>query len=419
MARVAIVLLCICFGFTGPAWAGGRVALLIGNGAYRNAALTNPVNDVTALRASLVDAGFDSVDVGLDLGRSAMLKALDVFTAKARNADIAVVFYSGHGIEIGGSNYLIPTDAQLASDRDVKYEAVALDDVLAAAEGSAGLKLIILDACRDNPFLEGMRRVQMRGNLGKGLARAESATPNMLIAYATAPGRVAADGTGDRSPFTAALARHLTTPGLDVRIALGKVRDDVIAATRESGDPQIPYLSGSVGGHLVALAPLTERPELASLPPKPQAEPAAGTGLGAEAAIRADFDRARSVGSIAAWNLFINRHPEGFYTDLARIERDKVSKAVQQEKPRPLPTATQTRPATKPAPNASKTVAAIGDSAKRGEASRPDPNQYSKTIWPPHTVGAGRTVSSGTPFGNLTCVTHPPGVGFGRRCSWN
>lgn len=248
----------------GPAGAAGkRVALVIGNAAYPNAPLVNAVNDADAMEALFKKAGFDAVIAGKDLDRASMSRILDAFQDEARGADIAVVFYSGHGIEVSGMNYLVPVDARLTTDREVKYQAIPLDDVLASLDSVAKLRLVLLDACRYNPFLTGMKRVATKGAFTRGLARAEPVVSNTLIGYATGPGRVAFDGEGGLSPFTAALVEHLTEPGVEVEFALRRVRDDVIRSTRDMArrqnrEPQEPYRTGSIGSEPIMLGAVGE-----------------------------------------------------------------------------------------------------------------------------------------------------------------
>jgi uncharacterized caspase-like protein len=142
-----------------PAFADKRIALVIGNSAYRNVArLTNPANDAAAMMATFRKAHFDVVESRTDLTVSAMRRVLRDFGAKARDADFAVVYYAGHGIEFDGTNYLVPIDAQLETDTDVYDETLPLDRVLVAVEPARQLRLIILDACRDNPFSKNMKR---------------------------------------------------------------------------------------------------------------------------------------------------------------------------------------------------------------------------------------------------------------------
>ncbi|WP_426231078.1 caspase family protein [Pararhizobium sp. DWP3-4] len=242
--RLAIVLL--SFFLCGPSFAERKVALLIGNSAYSGGAavLKNPSNDIDMLKTVLQRAAFEVYDFK-DLSRSAMSDALSEFEEKAAGADIGLVFYSGHGLELNGTNYLLPVDATLASDRDVKYEALELDDVLQSLSKVVKLKLVLLDACRDNPFLAKMKRVATRGVATRGLARLDdiSTDSNLLVGYATAPGQVAFDGAGTNSPYTIALARHLVEPGIEVETALRAVAKDVYQST---GGKQRPYKTGSI-----------------------------------------------------------------------------------------------------------------------------------------------------------------------------
>jgi uncharacterized protein len=324
----------------GSAFADKRVALLIGNGAYvKVPQLTNPANDVAVMKKTLSDAGFDIVDANVNLDRAGMIKALQTFEDAVQDADIGVIFYSGHGMEVNGQNYLIPVDARLASDRVIGDEAIPLDRVLDALDGAKRLKLAILDACRDNPFSASMKRSITRGAPSKGLAKVEPAgIKNVLIAYAAAPGQTALDGEGANSPFTSALAKHLVTPGLDVQLALRKVRDDVGSAT---GQQQQPYQTGSIGGEILTLSKWSP-PQNQSLPRKDETPT-----LDADASARADFALARQIGTVAMWDEFKRKYPT-FYPEAVEAERQKLAAPNKQEAMnRPaLPSVLQGAPAT-------------------------------------------------------------------------
>jgi uncharacterized caspase-like protein len=191
---VAFVLLATWLG-CGSAFAEKRVALVIGNSAYRNVPrLTNPANDAALVADTFRNAGFDAVTTKLDLTVSEMRKTLREFGASTREADIAVIYYAGHGIELDGNNYLIPTDAALETDADVLDETLPLDRVLFAVEPAKRLRLIILDACRDNPFTKTMKRTIAVRTVGRGLAKVEPTSPNTLIAFAAKAGSTALDG---------------------------------------------------------------------------------------------------------------------------------------------------------------------------------------------------------------------------------
>src|SRR5712671_1406803 len=170
---------------SGPALAEKRVALVLGNSNYQNVApLANPVNDSSKIAATLKDAGFDVVDSRRDLPAAETRRALRDFADRARDADIAVVYYAGHGIEVDGGNYLIPVDARLERDTDIYDEGLSLDRILIAIEPAKKLRLVILDACRDNPFAKRMKRSVGSRAIGRGLARVEPSSPNTMIAFA-------------------------------------------------------------------------------------------------------------------------------------------------------------------------------------------------------------------------------------------
>jgi uncharacterized caspase-like protein len=199
-----------------------RVALVIGNSAYQKVTrLTNPANDSSLMAETLKNAGFDVIDLKRDLKVNEMRRALREFADKVRDADVAVVYYAGHGMEIDGTNYLIPVDAVLERDLDAFDEAIPLDRILAVIEPARRLRLVILDACRDNPFNDTMKRTIGTRAVARGLAKVEPASPNTLIAFAAKAGSTASDGDSQNSPFTAALVKYLAKPGLDLRKAFG------------------------------------------------------------------------------------------------------------------------------------------------------------------------------------------------------
>jgi uncharacterized caspase-like protein len=304
---LAAALLLVCQ----PAWAEKRVALVLGNSAYQNvAALPNPVNDGALIAATLKGAGFEVVDSRHDLPAAETRRVLRDFADRARDADIAVVYYAGHGMEVDGTNYLIPVDAKLERDTDVYDEAFSLDRVLLAIEPAKRLRLVILDACRDNPFAKNMKRTVASRAIGQGLAKIEPTSPNMLIAYSAKAGSTAQDGDGKNSPFTVALAKHLATPGLDVRRAFGFVRDDVLKST---GNRQEPFVYGSLGGDDVPLVPVKAAPSAPVPASNPQAE------------ARRDYELALQIGNKDALNAFLAQYPDGFYASLAKIQLAKIA----------------------------------------------------------------------------------------------
>src|ERR1700687_2436335 len=255
----SIILAAAILAATGAtAHADRRVALVIGNSGYKNVAqLKNRANDAAAIVTMFKEAGFDSVDSKVDLGVVDMRRALREFGSKTRNADVAVIYYAGHGIELDGTNYLIPIDATLETDTDVLDETFPLDRVLFTVEPAKQLRLVILDACRDNPFAKKMKRTVGSRAIGRGLAKVEPSSPNTMIAFAAKAGLTASDGDSKNSPFATALVDHLTQPGLDLRKAFGFVRDDVLKVTSNT---QEPFIYGSLGGNDVALVPAVATP---------------------------------------------------------------------------------------------------------------------------------------------------------------
>lgn len=224
-----------------------RIALVIGNSAYENvAALPNPVRDASLVADVLKLTGFESVTLVTNLRKDALVSALREFAARAETADWAVVYYAGHGMEVGGVNYLIPIDAKIAADREIGFEAVPVDQVLNAAERARKLRLVILDACRDNPFAAQMKRTMTVASrsVSRGLAPVEPEA-GTLVVYAAKDGETALDGDGSNSPFAAAFVKNLPTPGLEVRRLFDFVRDDVMEAT---GRRQKPFSYGSISG---------------------------------------------------------------------------------------------------------------------------------------------------------------------------
>lgn len=234
-----------------------KVALILGNGAYVNVPiLTNPQNDASAIESMLKSAGFNTIVRADNYGVTKLRRTLNDFSDLVQDADVAVIFYAGHGIEVNGTNYLIPVDAALKRDVDVEDEAVSLERVSRTLGQAKLLRLVILDACRDNPFVQSMKRSVLSRSVrsGHGEIDERSLPANTLIAYAQRAGETAADGVAGthNSPYTVALLKHLVTPGLDVELALRRVRDDVLKATKNR---QEPFKYGSLGGAEIPLVP--------------------------------------------------------------------------------------------------------------------------------------------------------------------
>jgi len=231
-----------------PALAEKRVALVVGNSKYAEATpLPNPVNDANAIATALKGAGFEVI-LGLDVDKRAFDTKVRNFAELIEDADVAAFFYAGHGLQVAGRNYLIPIDARLSSERDLDFDAVSLDLVLKQMELGRADKtnIVFLDACRDNPFVRNLARSMgtRSGSLGKGLAQVETGV-GTFIAYSTQPGNVALDGTGQNSPFTSALAKHVSESDRDLTSVMIEVRKDVLAAT---GGKQVPWDHSALTG---------------------------------------------------------------------------------------------------------------------------------------------------------------------------
>ncbi|MFC7696902.1 caspase family protein [Bradyrhizobium sp. GCM10028915] len=304
--RVALAIALMLAAAT-TAQADKRVALVLGVSNYQSVArLANPDNDAAAISDVFKRMGFDIVELRRDLGVIEMRRAVRDFAAVAADSDMAVVYYAGHGIEVNGANFLIPADARLQSDFDVEDEAVPLDRILQAINPAKRLRLVILDACRDNPFAERMTRSVATRSMGRGLAKIEPATADTLIAFAAKAGAVAGDGDGAHSPFATALLNHLATSGLDLRLTLGRVRDEVLKST---GRRQEPFVYGSLGGDTVALVPPVASP----------IDPNAGA--------RRDYELAAQAGTKQAWLSFLAVHATGIYANFAHAALDKLEAA--------------------------------------------------------------------------------------------
>jgi len=320
VATAARVLLSVTLAIVlagSPVLAEKRVALVIGNGAYTKVPmLPNPGNDARSMAALLDTAGFDVVDSRADLGSAAFRKALREFSDAVRDADVAVVFYAGHGMEMNGVNYLLPVDATVARDVDLEDEAVTLDRVVRTLEPAKKLQLVILDACRDNPFVRSMKRTAVSRSVRSGYGEIDerSLPPNTLIAYAQRAGATADDGIGSNSPYTTALLKHLVTPGLDVELALRRVRDEVLRSTKNK---QEPFKYGSLGGAelpLLAAKAAEPAPAIASPAPARMSEAAEAWSL------------IKDTRDLSALEAFVRRYGDTFYGDLAKGRLDELKR---------------------------------------------------------------------------------------------
>jgi hypothetical protein len=239
-----------------PALAEKRVALVVGNSAYVQAgALPNPMNDASDMAEALKQVGFEVI-LGLDLTKSAFDGKVRDFARALEQADVAVFFYAGHGLQVGGRNYLIPVDAKLQSERDLDFDGISLDFVLRQVEldREGKTSIVFLDACRDNPLARNLARSMgtRSASVGQGLAQVQTGV-GTFIAYSTQPGNVAVDGAGRNSPFTAALSKAVVQPDRNLTSVMIEVRKEVLSAT---GGKQVPWdhsaLTGDFYFHLAS-----------------------------------------------------------------------------------------------------------------------------------------------------------------------
>jgi TPR repeat protein len=222
-----------------------RVALVIGNAAYKSVPiLTNTTNDAKGVADTFRAVGFNVVQVVSDAGRSSLIAALSEFERQADNADWAAVYYAGHGMEVDGVNYLVPVDARLRDERDVQDEAISVNRVLDAIANARKLRLVMLDACRDNPFLRSMHRSIAGRSISRGLAAIEPVGATLVV-FAAKDGQIASDGAGDHSPFTGSLIKRMQEPGVEINKLFRLVTGDVLKAT---DNQQRPFVYGSLPG---------------------------------------------------------------------------------------------------------------------------------------------------------------------------
>jgi len=234
-----------------PAQADGkRVALIIGNSTYRNVpVLPNPANDASDVTAAFRRLGF-AVTLVQNGSFDDMRRGLLAFGQQAASADMAAVYFAGHGMEVNGENWLIPVDAALKRETDAENEAISLRSVMMQLSNTTSLGLVILDACRNNPFIANMQRTLASRAISGGLGRIEP-VGNVLVAYAARDGTTALDGDGRNSPFTTALLKNIEQPGVEVTFMFRNVRDDVMEATRNE---QQPFVYGSLSRKAIYLA---------------------------------------------------------------------------------------------------------------------------------------------------------------------
>jgi uncharacterized caspase-like protein len=294
-----------------------RVALVIGNSAYVNTVkLENPKNDAADVAAALKKLGFNVI-LGRDLDKAAMDRAIRDFAETLAGTNMALFFYAGHGLQVGGQNYLVPIDAKLGTAAALDFEMVRLDLLHRTMERESSTNIVVLDACRDNPLARNLARAlgTRSATIGRGLAAVESGE-GTLISFSTQPGNVALDGEGRNSPFAAALVKHIVEPGADLPTILINVRNDVMAATERR---QVPWEHSA----------LTAR--VYFTPPKP-------TGPTHEQQVELTFwTSVKDSADPAVLATYLKRYPQGDFATIARAlvehyeQQAKVSSAARDE----------------------------------------------------------------------------------------
>jgi hypothetical protein len=296
------------------------VALVIGNGNYKHTArLTNPVNDASDVGAALERLGFDVLR-GIDVSHAGMRDVIRTFSQKVVGADVALVFYAGHGLQVDGKNYLLPVDAQIETRADLEFGSIDLNLLLSFMEGQAKTSIIFLDACRDNPMGTKLTRGTRSASVGRGLAQVASGV-GTLIAFATQPGNVALDGEGRNSPFTSALLTIMERPGLPLSEVMISVRNEVLKTT---GGKQLPWEHSSLTGQFYF---------------KP-AEPGSAASADQNGLELAFWNSIQGSRNPQLYEAYLRRYPNGSFAEIARINLQEVKVAaavpIAKDEKRPL-----------------------------------------------------------------------------------
>ncbi|QND66174.1 hypothetical protein HB777_21160 [Mesorhizobium loti] len=313
-----------------------RVALVIGNSNYVHAVtLPNPANDAHLIASTLRNAGFEVIE-GVDQDNAGMHSLISRFTEQAYDADVAVIFYAGHGMQVDGKNYLIPVDAELTSPAYLKTRTIQIDDFMAALPPDPAIGVIILDACRDNPLARTLAASLPKSrstSLGTGLAPVEAisdgvGTGGLLIAYATDPGAIAFDGSGVDSPYSTALARYLTEPGVEIQSALTRVRGEVTETTQGR---QRPWHNASLGREVFLGKPAAAVAPAAN----PLADASSTAATSSPAPVASDppsweveqrlWDEASKHNSVPFYQAYLDQFPNGRFATVARLNVDELN----------------------------------------------------------------------------------------------
>ena len=310
LAKLALTLVLVFAAFLSPVLAESRIALVIGNSAYKFGALPNPRNDAELITRTLRGVGFEVISL-LDADQVTMKKAMLEFGRKLReNNGVGLFYYAGHGVQIDGQNYMIPLGSNIKYSEEVPIQGVRFDEFLRTMErAESRINIAIFDACRNNPFKSSTRAVS------RGLARVDAPT-GTIVAYSTSPGDVALDGAETNSPYTKALARAMQTPGITIEDVFKKTRREVIAVTSKK---QVPWESSSLTGDFYFKKPnrLT------------------GNEKGGGANPSADleyFEQVKSSKDIPILQSYLERFPDGLFAALIRHKISQLDLAAAKTK---------------------------------------------------------------------------------------
>jgi hypothetical protein len=306
---IALLLGCAALFLAQPAHAERRVALVIGNSAYEHTAeLKNPRNDAADMAASLKRLGFEVLE-GRDLDKREMERLIRQFGLRLSGADLALFYYAGHGVQLSGQNYLLPTDARLAGEGDTDFETIGLNLVLKQMEREAKTSIVLLDACRDNPLARNLARSMgtRSAQVGTGLAEVRTGV-GTLIGFSTQPGNVALDGAARNSPYAEALLAHIEADGKDISGVLIAVRNDVLKVT---DGRQVPWEHTSLTGQVYL--------KLDVAAPAPGASPPAAAHPGRDQELEISFwNSVKDSKSREIIETYLRRYPQGTFAGLAR-----------------------------------------------------------------------------------------------------
>ena len=318
-SRFPLALLLVSLLCSLPAAAEKRVALVVGNSNYAQVGtLTNPANDANDIASALKASGFEVI-LGIDVDKRGFDTKVRDFADLLEDADAAIFFYAGHGLQVAGRNFLLPVDARVQTERDLDFDAVNLDFVLKQMELGRADKtnIVFLDACRDNPFARNLARTMgtRSASIGKGLAQVDTGV-GTFIAYSTQPGNVALDGTGRNSPFTAALAKRVREPDRNLTSVMIEVRKDVLAAT---GGKQVPWDHSALTGEFYFQPSTGERSAARGVGEDPEALQQRMRSLEDEVKKKSDAEQTSNIVALAQARERLRQLREANQTDQQNI----------------------------------------------------------------------------------------------------